>query len=502
MAKESIRPGDLLDRWFRPWPAQLLWFLAFALLTRWAMLGDPNYHDDETLFFLIGQRMHEGLLPYVDLWDRKGPGLFVLFWAFAGISQSVLSYQIAALVFAALTAFVIGRITLLYTGRMGALAAGTLYLAVLPRIMGGGGQAGVYFNLLIVLCAWLVLARPVGRSVTPRAVGAMLLAGLAITFKQTCVFDGAFFGLVLLWQHRAAGADNRQLAKAGLIYVAAGALPFLLFTAAYALAGHFAEFWHAMVLSNLAKQYDAGNDIPGRIFSMAFLLLPLLFLTVMGTARQHLHQGKAVPRAVLLGWLVATLAAMIAIPNYIDHYLLPVVMVLALCSAPAVQREPWGPLWGLLALAVLLSFGPQFDRATRLESRRAMTALAAQIRADQPAPRLLVFEGPVALYSMTGSYPPTPLLFPLHLSAMPERNVSHMNTLGEVRRLLAWQPTTVLLRPDRKPYENAETYALVNAYVRAHCARLQTVNLPNRYGERLYDVWSECGQSVRPQPVP
>ncbi len=492
MDKMQFSPAALIERWLRPWPMQLGWFLLFALVTRYSVFGDPNYHDDETLFFLIGQRMHEGLLPYVDIWDRKGPGLFVLFWMFAGISHSVLSYQIGALVFAALTAFVLGRIAHLYTGRMGAMLAGTLYLAVLPRIMGGGGQAGVFFNLLIVQAAWLVLAHPVARKVTRRSVTAMLLAGLAITFKQTCLFDGAFLGCLLLWQHRRAGADWREMAKAGLCYAVAGALPMLGFMAAYALLGHFGEFWHAMVLSNLAKQYNAGNDIGSRIFAMAFLLLPMLALAVTGLTLTRTYDGKSPPRLILGLWLVATLAALVAIPNFIDHYLLPVVLVLALCAAPIMQREPWGLLVGVLAVAILLSFGPQFDFATRQESGRAMTSLARQIAADQPQPRLFVFEGPVALYTMTRSFPPTPLIFPLHVEAMPERNVSHLDTAGEVRRILAWHPTTVLIRPERRSYENPETFALVDSYVRANCHARERVNLPNRYGERVYDVWSQC----------
>ncbi|MXO72596.1 ArnT family glycosyltransferase [Alteraurantiacibacter buctensis] len=499
MGGQYFSLARLAERWFGPWPVQLAWFLLFALVTRWTMLGDPNYHDDETLFFLIGQRMLDGAIPYVDVWDRKGPGLFALFAGFAAISDSVLSYQIGALVFAALTAFVLARIAHRHTGWLGAMLAGTMYLAVLPRVMGGGGQAGVYFNLPVIIAAWLVLARPPARGPTRASLAAMLLCGLAITFKQTVIFDGGFLGLLLLWQHWRAGARPAELAKAASFYAAAGALPMLAFAAIYAGLGHFAEFWHAMVLSNLAKQYDAGNDIPTRVFAMAFLLLPLLVPAVLGLTRAREYDGKTMPRGAMLGWLAATLAALVAIPNFIDHYLIPVVLVLSLCAAPFLQREPWGPVLGLLGLAVMLSFGPQFDRATRIESRQAMTRLAGQIAVDRPEPRLFLFQGPVALYSMTGSYPPTPLLFPLHLEAMPERNVSHLDTAGEVSRVLAWQPTTVLVRAERHSSENPETFALVDAWVRAHCGSVKTWNLPNRYGQRLYDVWSDCRVDQAPR---
>lgn len=492
MDKTQFSLGNVVERWFRPWPMQLGWFLAIALVTRFTVLGDPNYHDDETLFFLIGQRMHDGFVPYVDIWDRKGPGLFALFWLFAGLSDSVLAYQIPALLFAALTAFVLARIAYLYTGRMGALLAGTFYLVLMPRILGGGGQTGVWFNLLIVLAAWLVLSRTVARVPTRAAIGAMLLCGVAITFKQTCLFEGAFLGLVLLWQHHRAGASRTEMLKAAAIYCAAGAAPMALATGIFIGMGHFAELWHAMVLSNLDKDYNPTNDIGWRLIAMLLILAPLLPFTLLGLGKRFEYLGKSAPRLIVGGWLAASLLAMVAIPNFIDHYLLPVILVLPLCAAPALQREPLGPVLGLLGIGLIAAFGPQFDLATRQESRRAIDQLTADILASEPAPRLFVFQGPVALYSTTGLNPPTALAFPLHLDALPERNVSHLDTADEVRRVLAWQPTTVITLHKQWRLVNPETRDLVLPWIRAHCRTRTTRNLPNRYGERLYEVWSDC----------
>ena len=490
--KQQFRLGDAAEHWLRPWPLQLAVMLAVSLVTRWTMLGDPNYHYDETLFFLIGQRMHDGLLPYVDLWDRKGPGLFALYYLFAGISDSVLSYQVAALAFAALTAFLIARIAQLYTGRLGAVLAGVLYLVMLPRFLGGGGQAGVFFNLPIVLAAWLVLARPPGARPNAAAYGAMALAGIAATFKQTCLFDGVFLGLLLLWTHHKAGATLGQLASAALRYALLGALPMALFFAAYALAGHFAELWHAMVWSNLDKQYNPRGDIGTRIVAILTILTPALMLFILGLALPSQHQGRKTPRLVLAGWLAANVAALIAIPNFIDHYMLPVIVVLSLIAAPVIQREPWGLLLGLLSIATLLAWGPQFDWQTRQESRRAIAQVTQEIRDSGPAPRLFIFQGPVALYSTTGLPAPSPLLFPIHLSQLPERDVSHIPTTPEVRRILATRPTVIMVEHRRASLINAETRDMVMAHVRANCRLLGTRNLPNRFGERLYDLYVDC----------
>lgn len=493
----EFRLGPLVDRRFAAWPVQLGWLVLFALITRWTVLGDPNYDSDETLYFLVGQKMLDGYQLYVDIWDRKGPGLFLLYAGFAAISDSVLSYQIAALLFATATAFLIARIAHLYTGWLGSILAGTFYLVLLPRLMGGGGQAGVFFNLPVVLAAWLILSQPTGKLPGWRSISAMVLCGVAITFKQTCAFDGAFLGLLLLWRHREAGCPAPQLLLYGALYAGLGVLPIALCALYYAVVGQFDAFWHAMVLSNLTKVYDARDENSLRLLLLTAVVAPILPFSIVGLCRRLEWSGKTAQRGVLAGWLAATLLALVAVPNFYDHYLLPVIVVLALCAAPALQREPAGMVGGAVALGVLLAFGPQFNLAERQESRRAIDRLTAQILRD-PHPRPFVFQGPVALYSTTGRVPPTPLLFPSHLSGFNEHNVSQFDTVAQVRRVLAWQPTTVIVLHIPGDLANPQTTPLVLDWVRSHCRQRQKWNLPNRYGDRFFDVWSQCG----PAPVP
>ena len=175
-------PAQFLSRFFATRTAQFGWFLLFALFTRASVLGDLSYFNDEMFYFLAGQRMHDGQLLYVDVWDRKGPGLFLTYYLIAGISRNVIAYQIAALLSAAATAQIAAMIAERFSGRLGAILAGTLYLATLPMFGGGGGQSPVFYNLYMALAALLVLrALPDLRAGTlPRSVfAAMLAAGPA-----------------------------------------------------------------------------------------------------------------------------------------------------------------------------------------------------------------------------------------------------------------------------------------------------------------------------------
>src|SRR3546814_4921596 len=79
-----------------------LLFLMAALITvavRAVGIGDIVAHGDEQFYLLIGDRMlNWGATPYVDIWDRKPVGLFLLY---SGIrllgGDGIVQYQIVAL---------------------------------------------------------------------------------------------------------------------------------------------------------------------------------------------------------------------------------------------------------------------------------------------------------------------------------------------------------------------------------------------------------------------
>lgn len=492
---EQFDLAALVERAFAGRRAQLAWFLAVALLTRASTFGDPNYHNDELLFFLAGQRMHDGLLPYVDIWDRKGPGLFLVYYLIAGLSRSVLAYQLAACLFAALTAFAANLIAERVAGRLGALLAGTLYLIMLPLFAGGGGQAPVFYNLFVALAALTVFARlpqlRAGR-IGAAEFAAMASAGFAITFKQTAACEGAFLGCVVLWQLHRGGVSAARLLRLGAGLALAGAAPMLAFAAGYALLGHFGEFWHALVTSNLTKTYDPGNDAARRIGALAIVASPLLLPAAAALLFPLRREGRPLSRPLLAGWLASAVAGVALIPNFIDHYMLPLVLPLAVTAAPALEWRKLGPAYALFAAIFALAAGPSLKFAERRASREAMAAIVAEIRARDPQPRLFVYQGPTYLYALLRSYPPTPLIFPVHLFHRPERNTSHLATAGEVRKVLAWRPTVVVQShafPRRQL--NPETAALVEAYL-GHCRLWFTRTVIDYYGPQQIDIYGDC----------
>ena len=151
------------------------------------------------------------------------------------------------------------------------------------------------------------------------------------------------------------------------------------------------------------------------------------------------------PLAFLLGWTLAALAGVVMLPNFYEHYLLPLCLPVSVLAARFLGFRLIGPAVALLSIGFMLSAGPALDFAGATPRALAMAGLVRDIAARDPHPRLLVYSGPVDLYRQFGSYPPSPLYYPTHLSFASEIDVSHLSTRTELLRILAGRPSVVLV---------------------------------------------------------
>lgn len=475
--------GDPVPWLARPVALAVL-FAVIAVALQAATFGDTNRHADELFYFLVGQRMHDGLLPYVDVWDRKPFGLFLVYYAIAAVSHSVLAYQLAACLAAGLTAWLIAAIVREFAAWRGGMFAGLAYLLMLGPFEGATGQAPDFYNPLIASAAWLILRERGG--LTGRSWLAMLLGGLAITVKQTSVVEAVYLGLYALWSARQ-GRSGPRLLRAALGFALIGAVPMLAIAAGYAWAGHWPEFWHAMVTSNFAKGRSSGEA--HRLLGIALAAAPLLLGALAGLL--GLRDGRA--RGLLAGWIGAALLGFLAVPNFYPHYLLPTLVPLAAASGPMFERSRLRlPLLVGLALYSFLWHAPG-RRDWALASARSMDELAVLVRNHDGGGGLLVFDGPAYLYALTGERFLSPLVFPHHLNHAIETDVSHLRTGTEIDRILAGRPGVVVmaLNPSNLPF-NAYSRARVLGYARQSCRLVGVVDLAEGPFETPISVFGDC----------
>ena len=278
---------------------------AFTLLTRGWIFGNPVVNMDEQFYLFVGERMWQGELPYVDIWDRKPVGLFLIYALAVGLFPNpVIGYQLLATLAVVLTAQLIFTVARRLTSFSPALAAAAAYPAWLLVFGGIGGQSPVFYNLPMAIAAVWTMARYMStddRRLTLHGCAIMLLVGVAIQIKYTALFEGIFFGLSLLWTGWRHGRSLARLAADGAIWIAAALAATLAAWAAYAAIGQSEAFVQANFLSVIA---DANPFLPalGRLAGLLFGLSPLYVCIWFAWRHWRGRQGTA---ARQLRWLLA-----------------------------------------------------------------------------------------------------------------------------------------------------------------------------------------------------
>lgn len=473
---------------------------AFTLLIRLPNFGDPTYHIDEAFYLLAGEKMGFGLLPYVDVWDRKPAGLFVLYAAIAS-AGSVHAYQAAAAFFAWATSLVIAVAATSFATRAAACAAGVVYLALLGALAGGGGQSPVFYNFFIALAGLLVLRQALGRPAdrhVPQADIAMVLCGLALTIKPTALPEGAFFGLVLLLVRWRAHASLVDLAGYGLRLSLVAAAPTLLIWAYFSSIGGFDEYWFATMRSIFLIGPDAAGASARRLLYLGLVLwmgatTGLLGILILARRAARSPGPKRVAAWFVGGWTIFAIAGFAMVPNFYDHYALPLASVIALASAPLFDRRGAGRILAIAAIAyaLVISGYPSGQLARKADARdgyeRAQSIIADHIAGGC----LFVYDATPALYRGFRTCPGDRFLFPEHLSNAREADAIGANPVRELKRVMAREPGIVVVAgvPSlRTP--NLATRRIIMEKVARDYRKVGEAVLVDVVGRRQVEIWA------------
>jgi hypothetical protein len=471
-------------------------FAGFSLALRIASFGHPNIDSDEAFYFLVGQAMHEGAIPYVDLWDRKPFGLFALYYLFAGISSSVLAYQIPAWLSVAATSWLINGIATRLHSRRAGISAGLIYPLMLPLLFGWGGQAPVFYNLPVAGAAYLMvraLPKLHGAQVPRAAHVAMATLGIAITIKQTVLFEAAYFGLAGVCLLARAGCPWLRTASIAAVWIALGLGPTAAVAIAYWSIGHWPEFWQATVTSNFAKRGADAITLLARARDLYFRLAPLAGAALLGVLLTRTGRPRDGQLQFFFGWIVAAAVGFVAVPNLYPHYALPLLPPLAVAAGMFFARGWIGAL-GLAAVVAYSAWNIEyFDWRYTRTAQQQVTAMARSVREHGGSRGLFIFDGPILLYRLVGQRPLSPLALPLHLNYAVEENVSHLNTNAEVARVLSLNPgaVTVPLYSRNNP-RNEQAFDMVLGYVHQHCRLVDLQNSSEMFRTDPIAVYGDC----------
>ena len=473
-------------------PARLGWallVLALTLAVHAVQLGNPVLHVDEEFYLLVAQHMRDGAVPFVDIWDRKPPGLFLLYRLFLLLpGDGVLAYQLAGIASCAATALVIERLAGEIAPPANARLAAVAYVLFMPVFCFGIGQAPVFYNLPMALAALFTLRawRAENRAMLlADGARAMALVGLAAQIKYTVVFEGAAFGLALVARAATPRLPIACIVLYATLWCGLALLPTLAVLGAYAAAGQGEVFVQSNLLSILARRAD-GMASWSRLGSEMLALTPFWIALALGAQQRF---GRTDALRLLRWWGAVSFLAFLAFGSWYDHYVTPVLVPLCVLAAPSLSLESIvGRRWcaamlgfGLVACMVVL-----LDNIRRHGTREQAETIATAIEEELRGGCAFVFDGEPAFYRMSGSCLPSRYAFPNHLNTWTEAQALDVDPNREVARIMIAQPDVVVTAEWWPFYlPNWETRAIVADFLRRDYEHYASVKM----GTHQYGLW-------------
>ncbi|MFM9935576.1 MAG: ArnT family glycosyltransferase [Novosphingobium sp.] len=445
----------------------VLGFIALcSLMVRIWWMDNPVVDHDEQFYSYVATAMLQGQVPYVDIWDRKPIGLFLLYEAaHALLGREAWAYLAMANLFACVGAWLAYRIAAVLADRRTGWVAALLYIIAMTVFGCRGAQSELLFA---PLCLGMVYLAMVHAGSQRAMLLAMFLGGIAIQIKYTAAPFCAVLGVfVLLEDYRRDPALMRVLGRA-CIYALAGLAPTIAVAAWYFATGHFGDFFYATFVSIFERQPSIGRFHPKTLLVIA----PFLLMMGAGTwARFRL--GQTYPRrasALLLVMTAGALASIYLPSNVLAYYyafLAPFAVLLAVPFYDLRQRSGWFGAAVLVAGLIVAGNFPQNIAAGRADVVQ-FHALAGRIMASGERRSLYVFSGPMAVYSATGTRPKAKYPFPFHSAEFGEYGALGRPQEQIVREFLALRPAFILARTNFSEYVRSVTAPMVLGELRAH----------------------------------
>ena len=480
-AAASLRPFDQRLQAAPRWAV----FLVAAIVLRALTFGNPIVHVDEEFYVATAHAMAHGAVPYLDVWDRKPVGLFLLYWLplSLGLPLGIWAYQALALASVTATAVLVARLADRAGWAKGALAAGLAYLLWLNLLEGEGGQTPVFYNLLIVGAASLVAPRCDDAAAPARRLGyglaAFALVGLALQIKYSVVFEGVFFGLWWVWREGRLGRPAWQAVALGIPLAGLAALPSLVAWGWYAARGQGGEFVYANFVSIGQRVPDALIDQLANLGIIVLIVSPLVSMVVLSARLPRTDGAEQNMRRWLFAWAIVAVAALLVFGSYFDHYALPLLVPLSVYAAGFfAQHRSAARL--TLPLFALLFVGSEAILLVKLHGRGTPAQFGAVMRAIDAGPPgcLYVYSGTPMFYAASGRCVLTRYQFPSHLTRVRENGAIGVDQATEITRIMAERPAVVILGPPFRG-ERPEIRVLIDRLIAPDYVRRPDLPLGN-----------------------
>lgn len=252
--------------------------LALTVATTSSPLYATNFWTDSNLYFTIGRGMLEGLMPYRDLFDHKGPLIFLLYALGALVSDTSFFgvFLLEAASLAAMLFFAQRTVALYGRGRLTLAAIPlTAVVTVCATAFNQGGSAEEFCLPALSLALYCALRRMrEGEACRrPARLYAAFGAAMGWVFSIKYTDCGLFFGLglaLLLYDVRVRGV--RRAIASGLWMLLGMAAVVLPIGAYLAVSGVLDDMIQVYFIQNIFGYGEASMSLSAHVYNaLAYL---------------------------------------------------------------------------------------------------------------------------------------------------------------------------------------------------------------------------------------
>lgn len=442
-----------------------------TVVSRLQILGNPIAGWDEDFYLAAARFMTQGAVPFVDFWDRKPIGIFLIYYPAALFPgwAGVFAYQAMGIASIIATGVLIQRFASSLGWAAGGGWAAIFYSLWSILLKGHDGQTPVFYNLLIVAAAYLIVKSiPLKADGFYRRLAAMLLCGVALQIKYSAIFESVYFGLFLVVAELAASARLQRLVVRSACYALAGVTPTLVVAAWYFSHGFGDQLIQANITANLLRGSDP-LSMMARNFAVTSALVALpVAAGLWNVFRNGPWLQRPQAERFLEGWLGAAIAGFVFFPPWFDHYAIPLLMVACLAAAKWLDGMAYRPRM-LFALAAVIALAGQalfYFRGLDQGNTKQLAQLAEAVginAGNHDSGALFIYRAPHALYWLTHRPSPTRFLFNGTLSTARERPSLDIKQEDEISRIFSVEkPEVVVMRSPQTDRRKNEVVAVKN----------------------------------------
>lgn len=269
----------------------LISFIGITICSECSFLYPMNYWVDANAFFTVGKSMLHGLVPYLDLFEQKGPILYFVYMLGALISEtSFIGIYLFEILSCSITLYYLSKIITLYLDKKYLYIVLPLFLSIILTTpyfsLGGSAEEFILPFLSISLFHFLNYLEN-GKISNKNLFIDGIISGIVFLIKYNCL--GFWIGYIFtIFVMKIKNKEIKSLFKDILLFLLGMIIPIVIFTIYFIINNGLKAFIDSYFITNIFL-YSSNNSILVKLQNLIYNVynamigdIKICFLTIIG----------------------------------------------------------------------------------------------------------------------------------------------------------------------------------------------------------------------------